>query len=205
MGNIISCEEIIGDATQENVYVANSKINYERIRKICRGSDFAKLYSMQEQKGGYLSNFNVVLNPNLKDELGMTDIRDEEVYLVCFVSLPIFTGEFIGEFAITNFGVFSSYTCAGTRYCNHISFENLAKAQTINEGVPPNPQQADFEPCRALRHWLMADNQLVAFFNYAKCGNTTIINLFRDIASSVRRDLGLGRVNILPNSQDEEE
>ena len=201
MENIISSEEIIGDATQENVYVANDSIDYECIRKICRESDFAKLYSMQEQKGGYLSNFDVVLNPKRKDELGMTDIRDEEVYLVCFVSLPIFTGEFIGGFAITNFGVFSSYTCAGTRYCNHISFENLAKAQTIDEGVPPNPQQEYFEPCRALRHWLIADNQLVAFFNYAKCGNTTAINLFREIASSVRRDLGIGRANILQAPQ----
>lgn len=197
MENITSSEEIMVDATQENVYVANSNINLERIRKICRESDFAKLYSMQEQKGGYLSNFNVVLNPTLKDGLGMTDIRDEEVYLVCFVSLPIFTGKFIGGFAVTEFGAFSSYAGADTLYRSHISFENLAKAQTIDEGFPSYVQEKDLEPCRALRHWLMADNQQVAFFSYAKYGKEPIINLFREIASSVRRDLGIGRVNIL--------
>ena len=201
MGNIISSEEIMVDATQENVYVANSKINLARIRTICIESDFAKLSSMQEQKGGYLSNFNVVLNPTRKDELGMTDIRDEEVYLVCFASLPIFTGNFIGEFAITEFGVFSSYNGADTLYRSHISFENLAKAQTIDEGFPSYVQEKDLEPCRALRHWLMADNQQVAFCSYYKYGKDSIINLFREIASSVRRDLGIGRADILQSPQ----
>ena len=91
------------------MYKINENIDYERIRKICRESDFAKVNLMKQQKSGYLSNDGIMLNSYLKDCLGMTDIFDEEVYLVSCIPHYCIPNVFSGGFAITKVGIFSSY------------------------------------------------------------------------------------------------
>ena len=178
-------------------YVANESIDYERIRKICKTSYFAKMNALQEFEGGYVSNLRLV--PSLKDYLGAEDVFDNEVYLACFVpyaGAPFNTG---GGFAITRFGICSFYFHANTCNRTHISFEELAKAKSIYEAMPDEHKsdtQMEFT-YRAGYHWINADDKKFAFFiNVARYDNMPLIDLFRDIASSVRRDLGIGRVNI---------
>ena len=165
---------------------------------------------MREQNGGYFSNLNIILTPYLKNWLGMTDIVGREVYLAYFVPYPFSFCGLCGGFAVTDIGIFSNYLNSDTPYGNYVSFEDLAQAQTICEAwLPPIPQLSYsqlFEPYRTAHRWLVADNRQLAFFTYTDFyGSTHIINLFREIASSVRRDLGIGRLNILPNSEDEDE
>ena len=203
MENIISSEEIMVDATQENVYVVNSNINHERIRKICRESDFAKVNLMREQNEGYLSNLNLMLTPALKDWLGMTDILDEEVYLICVVPHHYISNWLSGGFAVTKIGVFSAYFDGGEIRSSYIPFEYLAQSRTIWEGWPEY-HMMHLQPQGTIAyHWLMVDDRQLAFFTYTDFdGSTHIINLFREIASSVRRDLVIGRVNISETSHD---
>ena len=139
----------------------------------------------------------------MKDCLGMTDIFDEEVYLVSCIPHHCISNVFSGGFAITQMGIFSNYFDSSVYRVSYVPFEDLAKAKTIGEGWPEY-HLMNLQPQGAIAyHWLMADDKQIAFFVYTTCyGCVPVINLFRDIASSVRRDLGLGRVNILPNSQD---
>ena len=185
-----------------NVCAVNkkNKINYERIKKICQESDFVKVNLMNQQTGGYISN--VILTPALKDWLGMSDIFDEEVYLACFV--PYSYGYLSGGFAVTKLGIFSNYIDSNIPDGIYLSFEDLAEAQKIYEACYPPTCNLKYlglrEPYRAVYHWLMADDKQLAFFVYTTCyGNAHIIDLFSKIASSVRRDLGIGRFNISSN------
>ena len=211
MENINGSEEIMIDATQENIYVTNSKINYERIRKICKESDFVRENQMAERGYGYISNFDFRLNVDFKKQLGAEDIFDEEIflaYLAPFCSLDsgqFIPGNFSGGFMITKFGVFSASFVHSNPFGVHIPFEKLAEAQTIQEGYPDYAKYSVIrEPYGGTYHWLMADNMQIAFFVYSSAyGSKPLITLFREIASSVRRDLGIGRVNILQVPQNE--
>ena len=205
MENIISNEEIMTDATQENVYVANDKIDLERIRTICRESDFARENQMTEHDGGYISNFDFRLNVDFKKQLGAEDIFDEEIflaYLAPFCSLDsgqFIPGNFSGGFMITKFGVFSASFVHSNPFGVHIPFEKLAEAQTIQEGHPDIYAKYSVirEPYGGTYHWLMSDGRHIAFFVYGSAyADKPLVALFREIASSVRRDLGIGRVNI---------
>lgn len=190
---IISGEEVITVAAQENFYSANDSIDYERIRKICKNSYFAK-NALQEFDGGYVSNLRLL--PALKDYLGVADVFDDEVYLACFTPYTGTPFNTLGGFAITKFGICNFYFHANA--CNRtcMSFEDLAKAKRIYEAMPvehKNDTQMDFT-YRAGYHWINVDDKKLALFiNVSRYDNMPLIDLFRDIASSVRRDLGIAR------------
>ncbi|MBQ9574856.1 MAG: hypothetical protein IJR27_06230 [Synergistaceae bacterium] len=82
------------------------------------------------------------------------------------------------------------------------------KGEAIDDGFP-NVRAAYSVvrgPYGGTYHWIMVADTQISFFVYRSAyGSRPLINLFREIASSVRRDLGLGRVNILPSSQEEDE
>ena len=201
---IISSEEMMTATPQENFYSANDDIDYERIREICKNSYFVQMNALQVFEGGYVSNLRLV--PALKDYLGATDVFDDEVYLACFAPYTGTPFNSLGGFAITKFGICSFYFHANM--CNrvHMSFEDLAKAKNIYEAMP-NEHKSDTVmefTYRAGYHWINADDKKFAFFiNVAWYDNLPFIDLFRDIASSVRRDLGIGRVNIFQDTQNE--
>lgn len=197
---------------EHDFYKADGRINFERIRKICRESDFARENEITERDGRYISNFDFRLNVDQKKKLGAEDILDEEIILAYLAprylpgSVQPIPGNVSGGFMITKFGIFSaSFIHDDGPFGVYVPFEDLARANTIDEGFPEYIQYSVVRGWYdGTYHWIMADETQIAFFAYCSAyGNRPLINLFREIASSVRRDLGIGRVNILQDAQDE--